>query len=410
MFWVGGRCPPRWNRTTAGSFRRVTLLGQVEHLMARGRSAARSGLRNGVRPTDTVERTMLSLFLAMRGGILLLEGPLYRGTGRRPTAGSVAAWAAVATSTTVSGYRGFPRPGRQGVVTVAIDTAATAAALAIRSFDAPGEFDWTAGAAFWSAAAVGGPFESRLGQVLAVTPLAIAYGAVRTRRSGAPVRGMRVVQDVVLLYTFAVGIGEVIRRLRLAAAEIESETERAVRAAEVATRLEEELLARGELHVGAIRALETIRSQWRVDAEGAKRTAAIEARRIRRWLSRDGAAHRAGRGSDLLAGLDAIVDEAQSREVQIDVMTIELGDDVQSDAAAALLLAVGSAVEVAARAGDRILVRVMSDEDSLRATARSQGSGPIAWEDSIGELAAVVAPRGGHIAVVGDRLEIGFPT
>lgn len=398
---------PTWDM--AGNFGRVTLLGRVGQALAGGSPTARAAPPSAVGSAERVERTMLALFLAMRGGILLLEGPLYRGSGRRLTAANAAAWAAVAASTAVTGSRGFPRPGRRGLTTVAIDTAATATALAIRSFDAPGEFDWAAGAAFWSAASVGGPIESRWGQLLAVTPLASVYGAVRLRRNGAPVRGMRVVQDLVLLYVFAVGIGEVIRRMRLAAAEIESEVERAVNAAEVATRIEEEIRARSELHVGAVRALESIRRSWPRDEKGARRIAAAEARRIRGWLDREASGRGVGTMAELHAGLSAIVDEVGACGIDVELIAVELEQDVRPEAATALVAAVRYALVTASRPGDRILIRVVSQGDGVVLTARSRGSRDLPWAAVMEEVTASVEPCGGHAQVVGDRLEVGFP-
>ena len=352
---------------------------------------------------------MLALLLAMRAGMLVLEVPLRRGGTTRAWRSTASAWALVAVSTGITAWRGFPQPGRMGIATVGADMFASATAVAVRSLGAPDEFDWTAGAAYWSAAAVGGAVRGPVRQAAAVTPLAAAYVGVRLRNAGAAVRGMRVIQDFLLFYVFAVGVGEVIRRMRLAAVEIESEAEQAVRSAAAATRLEEEYRARRELHVGAVDALEAIRERWGGDADGARRVAATEARRIRAWLDRESTARAVGRTADLLERIDEVADESQARGIHVELITVELGEVASPGAASALVDAVRVAVERAGRPGDRILVRLASDDDGLRVTARSRGDNPVRWDGVISAVSDAVEACGGQVALVGGRLEIGFP-
>ena len=61
------------------------------------------------------------------------------------------------------------------------------------------------------------------------------------------------------------------------------------------------------------------------------------------------------------------------------------------------------------RPGDRILVRLASDNDGLRVTARSRGDNPVRWDGVTSAVSDTVAACGGQVALIGDRLEIGFP-
>ena len=352
---------------------------------------------------------MLALFLAMRAGQLFLGLRLIvsgRGRGRRRVAETIATWSALAGVTLFVGMRGYRSNSFQQLTPALIDSLVSAGALVAQARTSPTEFDWTAGVAFTSAAAIGASITGVRAQFVAVSPLAAALTCVRIASGpGTRVSDVRIVHDVVSLYLAVVGIGTVARRLRETASEIELETEGAVANASLASKLEEAENARVGLHDGTLKSLLSIRQEWQSDRLSAQRIAAIEAIRVRTQLAR-------GQGGGELAPifleLDQLADEFTRSGVLIDLVTAEIEDNPADFARDALIDAIRMALNYVSQKGDSFVVRLSRRDQALLVTLRARNERSVEWGQALMMVNALVQPLGGMATIVGDRLELEY--
>jgi signal transduction histidine kinase len=155
------------------------------------------------------------------------------------------------------------------------------------------------------------------------------------------------------------------------------------------------------LHDSALQALEGLGGRWSGGDEELRARARQEAARLRRAIQ--GAD---GEGGDLLAGLEAVVDDSTGRGLRVELVTAELDRDPDPAVVSALLAATREAlVNVTKHAGvARAVVRAVSDEGGVRVTVRDHGAGfdPAAVARGFGLTQSV----GGRMAEVGGTVDV----
>lgn len=350
---------------------------------------------------------MLSLFLALRTGQLVLGLRLmFSGRRRGRVSETFVAWSAVAGSTIFLGVRGFRSNSLQQLLPAAIDSLVSASALMVQARTLPTEFDWTAGVAFSSATVIGGSIKGVFAQVAAVSPLAAVLTCVRIAQGpGNRVRGIRIAHDVVTLYVVAVGLGEVARRLRETAVEVELETERAVANASLASKIEEAEHARFAIHDGTLKSLLSIREVWQNDRLAARRIAAIEAIRVRAQLARGKEGAELG---PIFLELDQLVEEFTRSGVLIDLVTAEIEDNPADCGSAALIASIRMALDYVSQDGDSFVVRLSRRDQALFVTLRARNERYVEWGEALKMVNSLLKPLGGKAAIVGDRMELRY--